>query len=42
MDTMLLMGLKFQFERAIVHVSTLTFDLPEVPFIFAAYSMINI
>lgn len=30
MDTMLLMGFKLEFERAIVHVSTMNFDLPEV------------
>lgn len=30
MDTMLLMDIKLEFERAIVHVSTMNFDLPEV------------
>jgi hypothetical protein len=30
MDTMLLMGLKLEFERALVHVSTMKFDLAEV------------
>ncbi|KAF8499489.1 glycoside hydrolase, partial [Gautieria morchelliformis] len=33
MDTMLLMGLKFEFERAIEHVATMTFDLPEGQFV---------
>ncbi|KAF8522523.1 glycoside hydrolase, partial [Gautieria morchelliformis] len=34
MDTMLLMGLKFEFERAIEHVATMTFDLPEFAHFF--------
>lgn len=35
MDTMLLMGFKLEFERALVHVSTLDFGLPEVSMIHA-------